>query len=98
MPNDDKLPSLEELGKAIEEAKKKASDDDGEKGSAGVLSIGIDLVSGVAVGSFVGYYLDKWFGTLPLFFIVCFFLGVAGSGLNIYRTIQRNNVDNDKKD
>lgn len=99
MPDDDKLPSLEDLGKAIDEAKKRSSDDNNkENRSSGALSVGIDLVSGVAVGSFAGYYLDKWLGTLPLFFIICFFLGVAGSWLNIYRNVQRNSLDNDKKD
>jgi F0F1-type ATP synthase assembly protein I len=45
----------------------------------------------VIVGSVAGYYIDKWLGTLPIFFIICFFLGVAGSALNIYRSVQRDN-------
>ncbi|MCE3233503.1 MAG: hypothetical protein K0R98_1760 [Rickettsiaceae bacterium] len=92
MKDDDKLPSLQELDKSIKEAKKRASGDDRQENSgAGAMRTSIDLLSGVVVGSVAGYYLDKWLNTLPLFFIICFFLGVAGSALNIYRTVKKDN-------
>jgi ATP synthase protein I len=97
MTEDKKLPSLEELDKSIKEAQKKASggDKQEENGSAGVLRTSIDLLAGVIVGSVSGFYLDKWLGTSPIFFLICFFLGVAGSALNIYRSAKRdNNKDN----
>ncbi len=38
-----------------------------------------DLVSCVLVGALIGFYLDKWLSTKPLFFVVCIVLGaVAG--------------------
>jgi ATP synthase protein I len=94
MTNDDDLPSLKELGKSIEEAKKRASGDDEQRNNgAGAMRVSVDLLAGVVVGSLVGYYVDEWLGTKPLFFIICFFLGVAGSTLNIYRTLKQNNKD-----
>lgn len=95
MTGDDKLPSLEELERSIKKAKERISEkENGQTNSGGAMRVSIDLLSGVIVGSLVGYYLDKWLGTLPLFFIICFFLGVAGSGLNIYRSAQRDNKKN----
>lgn len=88
--SNDKLPSIEELGRSIEAVKKKVSGDDDNKddepvSAAGALKISIELIAGVAVGSLIGYYIDTWLNTLPIFFIICFFLGVAGSALNIYK-------------
>jgi len=95
MKDDDELPSLEELGKSIQSAKEKHEEKPASSSSGGALRTSVDLLSGVIIGSVAGYYLDKWLGTLPIFFLICFFLGVAGSGLNIYRSTQRNsNNDN----
>jgi len=82
-------PSLEELEKKLLLAKKKVAESDKEKeiGSPSVLRIGGDLVAGVIVGSVAGYFLDKFFNTWPIFFVVCFFLGAIAGGLNIYRAI-----------
>lgn len=95
MKDDDDLPSLKELGDSIEKARKKAEGEEGKKGNsqASAMRISVDLLSGVIVGSFAGYYLDKWLDTKPVFFLICFFLGVAGSVRNIYRDIQRINMD-----
>ena len=91
MSEDDKLPSLQDLDKSIKDAQKRASGEDSGKSSGGALRTSVDLLAGVVVGSVAGFYIDKWLGTLPIFFIVCFFLGVAGSALNIYRSVQRDN-------
>lgn len=82
-------PSLEELEKKLLLAKKKVAESDKEKeiGSPSVLRIGGDLVAGVIVGSVAGYFLDKFFNTWPIFFVVCFFLGAIAGSLNIYRAI-----------
>ena len=47
-------------------------------GSLGALSaVGIAFVLAVVIGFLVGYWLDRWLGTSPLFILVFFFLGVA---------------------
>lgn len=88
----DELPSLDDLSKSIKEAKLRA---EGEKTpqKAGAAQICADLVAGVAVGAFIGYWIDKWLDTSPWFFISCFVLGVAGSGLNIYRSVMKQMKD-----
>lgn len=53
---------------------------------------GIGVLTTVVLGSGLGWLLDSWLGTLPLFLILFFFVG-AGAGLfNIFwaaRALQR---------
>lgn len=56
-------------------------------GSVGALSaVGIAFVLAVFFGFLIGYGLDRWLGTSPLFMIVFFFLGVAAGVVNVIRT------------
>jgi ATP synthase protein I len=82
----------EELGRKIKEAQAK------EEGSAGSPSLsgktpageamraGVDLAAALAVGGFIGYWLDRWLHTTPLFMILLFFGGFAAGFMNIYRS------------
>lgn len=47
--------------------------------------IATEIVAGVAVGGFIGWLLDTWLGTSPIFMIVLFFLGAGAGMLNIWR-------------
>jgi len=65
-------------------------------GSLGALSaVGIAFVLAVIFGFGIGYFLDRWLGTSPLFVIVFFFLGVAAGIVNVVRTV--NAVTRDEK-
>ena len=57
-------------------------------GGAGV-QVGVELVAGVIGGGLIGYWLDRWFGTWPIMFLILFFLGAAAGMLNAYRYIRR---------
>ncbi len=60
------------------------------------LRLGTDLVAGVGVGALIGFWLDRWFDTSPLAFIVFFLLGTAAGFLNVFRTaraIQEEQMD-----
>lgn len=48
--------------------------------------VATELFGGVVVGTVLGLALDRWLGTTPWFLLACFMLGVAGSGLTIYRS------------
>jgi F0F1-type ATP synthase assembly protein I len=50
-----------------------------------VATIGIEILSGAAVGAFLGYYCDEFFTTKPLCFIIFMILGVAGGFVNIIK-------------
>ena len=97
--SDENLPSLDDLQKKIDEAstlagvkKEGEAQEEQPQNMGAALQVGIELVSGVAVGSFIGFGLDRWLGTLPLFFIVCFFLGAAAGFRNLIRQA-RQGVD-----
>ena len=48
-------------------------------------SLGTELAGAVAGGSLLGYWLDRRFGTSPLWFIVCAAIGVVGGLYNLIR-------------
>jgi ATP synthase protein I len=48
-----------------------------------------DLVAAVVAGAGMGWLLDRWLGTTPFLFIVCFFLGVGAGFLNVFRAARR---------
>lgn len=49
--------------------------------------IAAHMVSGLAFGAWIGYLLDRWFGTAPFMMVIFFLLGAAAGGLNVYRTV-----------
>jgi len=53
------------------------------------LQVGIELLAGLIGGVLLGYALDHWLGTRPLFMIVFFFLGAAAGMMNAWRSLRR---------
>ncbi|VFU07256.1 ATP synthase protein I [Methylocella tundrae] len=55
----------------------------------GAMSLGFrvltEFVSAVVVGALIGWQLDKWFGTSPLFLLVLLLMGTAAGFWNVYR-------------
>ena len=87
------LPSLEELQRKIdrEVSKDRKEEDAPSNENAGQgMRLGAELVGGVLVGTVIGYFLDQWLSTMPLFFIVCFFLGAAAGFRNLLRDANRH--------
>jgi len=60
-------------------------------------TIGLHLVSGVIVGVFLGYFLDKYFGTSPWLTIIFFFLGIAAGFRNMYKDVQKYIISEEKE-
>ena len=48
-----------------------------------------ELVSAVAVGTIIGFILDKWFGTKPWLILTFFFVGVIAGIMNVIRTAKK---------
>ena len=48
-----------------------------------------ELVSAVAVGSIIGFILDKTFGTKPWLIIIFFFIGVVAGIVNVIKSAKK---------
>ncbi len=51
--------------------------------------LGVDIVSAVLVGLVIGYWLDVWLKTSPLFLIIFIIMGAVAGFLNVYRSTKR---------
>ena len=50
-----------------------------------------EIVSGIVVGSIMGWSLDKWLGSQPWFFLIFFILGIAAGIINVIKTAKNMN-------
>ncbi len=58
-----------------------------------VSTMGISMALAIVIGIIVGYYLDKWFQTSPLFFLIFMVLGIIAGFRNIYVIMKRTEKD-----
>ncbi len=65
------------------------------QGMAVGFRVATDMVSGVLVGVFIGYQLDSFFNTKPIFLLIFIVIGMAAGIINVIRTANR--LDNVKK-
>ena len=48
-----------------------------------------ELVSAVAVGTIIGFILDKTFGTKPWLILIFFFIGVIAGIVNVFKSAKK---------
>lgn len=91
----EKEPDLSALARRIEEAKGAPEPPPlPPSQSPGMgMRVGVELVSGTAVGGFIGYKIDTWLGTMPLFFLICLIFGIAAGGLALYKLARQTSND-----
>jgi ATP synthase protein I len=91
MSEHDTLPSLKALDDKIKSARKAVTEPDhpATKSTSYGMRAGLDMVSGVAVGAGVGYALDRWLNTMPLFLLICLGLGTAAGVKLLMETARR---------
>lgn len=51
------------------------------------LRVGVELVSALAVAVAIGWALDRWLHTLPLFLVIFLVLGGAAGLVNVWRMV-----------
>ena len=52
-------------------------------------SVGLELGLSVAIGLFVGYYMDQWLGTQPWMLLLWLVFGLAAGFRGVFRAINR---------
>ena len=67
--------------------KKNLSNNNQNSSSIGAaFKLSTELVSAVAVGTIIGFILDKTFGTKPWLIIIFFFVGVIAGIINVVKS------------
>lgn len=84
----------------LRDLKKRYSDDDDipirprNEGMGVGMRMATDMVAGVLVGLFIGYNLDVFFATKPLFLLIFMIIGMVSGIVNVIRTAKR--LEHDK--
>ena len=78
---------LEELGKKIQAFQQSTKKEKIQPitNSQGAWAIVSELIGGVTAGGLLGYYLDDYFNTTPLFLLILLILGLISSLYTIYK-------------
>jgi ATP synthase protein I len=96
MTERDQPPSLEDvearLAAVRAEADKKRETSERRRASGAAQGVGFriaaELVASVLVGAGLGYGLDSWLDTKPLFMVLMVLLGFAAALMNIFRIVK----------
>ncbi len=60
-------------------------------------TVGMSMVAAIAIGTFMGYYIDKYFNTKPIFTIIFMICGVIAAFKNLFYFVKRAEVLEDEK-
>lgn len=56
-------------------------------------SLGLILPSSIAVGLFIGYFLDRWLGTAPWLLLSFTVLGIVSGLLSLFQALKKQLKD-----
>jgi len=62
---------------------------------AALSSLGLLLPSSIAVGLFMGYWLDKLLGTSPWLTLIFLILGIVSGFLGLFRGLKKLNIESE---
>ena len=85
MPKDS-LKNRLEIAKSKISKKNLYKDKDQPSPIGAAFKLSAELVSAVAIGTIIGFILDKTFGTTPWLIIIFFFIGVIAGIVNVFRS------------
>lgn len=96
--DNDSRSRLEDVSRRIDELQGSKKNTPGKRSGINGEKVFAELIAGIVFGLFVGYFLDDYFDTKPLFIITLVILGLAGSFYNIYKVAvkdENTNKDNE---
>ena len=74
-------------------SKRNTKDNNDNSSSIGAaFKLSTELVSAVAVGTIIGFILDKTFGTKPWLILIFFFVGVVAGILNVVKSAKNMQI------
>jgi ATP synthase protein I len=88
-----------DIGRRLEQARGRGAPRDNADGAARESALGqgfkiaVELVVGVVFGAFLGWVLDRQFGTRPWLLLLFLVFGFCGGMLNVIRTARRMQAD-----
>ncbi len=89
---DDDMRRVEALEARVNAARKSAEKPDSNQVSQRQTNVAyrvlVDIIAGLLVGGFLGYWLDRWWGTAPYMLVTMIFLGFVGGANNAWRAIK----------
>jgi ATP synthase protein I len=96
MTDRDQPPSLDDVQARLDavraQAERERERSERRRASGAAQSVGFriaaELVASVLVGAGLGYLLDQWLDTKPLFLVAMVLLGFAAALMNIYRILK----------
>ena len=95
-PRDERLTSLDERLRRAQEAEAARTGSAGKPADRneqlGSLALSY-LIGGLGGGAAIGWALDQWFDTLPLFLLLLMFLGTAAGFRNIIKLSSKRPAD-----
>ena len=90
-PPSKKRDALDDLAARIAETRGRQQPVEKNRGHASTLGLAyrftVEMLAGIGVGGFVGWWMDKWFGTAPAFLLILLFLGMIAGVVNSVRTV-----------
>ena len=93
---------LQDLESKISESRKKRQPVQENRGNASMLGLAwrltIEMLAGIGVGGYLGWWIDGVFGTKPIFMLVLLILGMAAGLLNSVRTVAEMRRKLDEQD
>ena len=93
---------LQALENEISQHQKKRQPVRENRGNASMLGLAwrltIEMLAGIGVGGYLGWWIDGVFGTKPIFMLVLLILGMAAGLLNSVRTVTEMRRKLDEQD
>ena len=87
--DEDKFKTRLRIAKNKIKSNKDKSQSEPKSGIGQAFKMSTELVSAVAVGTIIGFILDKWFGTKPWLILIFFFVGVIAGIMNVIRSAKK---------
>lgn len=82
-------PRLSQIGDRLSKAREAATGPERAEARGSqigyAMRLATELVASILVGAVIGWFLDRWLGTLPLFLLIFFALGTAAGLRNAIR-------------